>query len=339
MVTRTETLHASVTKPAPVYSSKRFLVYGNEAAPDLSFSRSPSSLSASNGGFFDKMLLKHEINKLEKLSRNLDDDSDFTIMSNKEFDALFHSVDRNHEIQYRVLFTPLAQQQMVMLLKDKEVGFGDDFRYVKERMINYIQPAHINNIDIAAAPALFDNYDLAGARKFFNSYSNDYFRHFYFTLAPLLAIPIYQQYRSHADIYKSTHGRTSSFWEHESIANFYGQNTFRHPSSITQNILKTRADNAGNIDVTAHGFRGEERIDYIEKYGGDGKWHNVPVHWTEYLPVHRTKRMAVRETDGIGRREFEQQVRTDSNWGAYLDGADAGNVVFRRSIASLLKGR
>ena len=40
--TRTQTLHASITRPKPFYNSETRLVYGNDAAPDLSFSHEPS---------------------------------------------------------------------------------------------------------------------------------------------------------------------------------------------------------------------------------------------------------------------------------------------------------
>ncbi|MDR0535778.1 MAG: hypothetical protein LBG65_05460 [Puniceicoccales bacterium] len=337
-VTRTQTLHASITKPAPDYTRQKFLIYGNEAAPDLTFSRSPSSHSGPGDGFLDKWRMKRTIQKLEKFSRNLDDDSGYTIMSNREFDALFLATNRNHEIQFRVLFTPLAQQQMVALLKDRIIGFGDDFHFVKSRMINLVQPAHLTGMDITAAPDLFKNYDLDDARRFFNSYSNDYFKHFYFTLAPLLTIPLYQQHRSHADIYKDVHGKTASFWEHEAIANFHGQNAFRHKKSITQNILKTRSDNSGRIAVTAHGFRGEERVEYVKMLGGDGRWHNVPVPWTEYLPVQHTTPMTIRETDGLTLQDFEQHAQTAPDWQSFLrdNRINLNHVTFRRSIASIV---
>ena len=48
--------------------------------------------------------------------------------------------------------------------------------------------------------------------------------------------------------------------------------------------------------MTAHGYRGEERVDYKEVYGGDGEWHKVAVHWTEYLPVQRTSNMCLSES-------------------------------------------
>ena len=79
------------------------------------------------------------------------------------------------------------------------------------------------------------------------------------------------------------------------------QANFRHPSCITRSILKTRVVRRENgestIAVTAHGYRGVERVDYKEVYGGDGNWHQVAVHWTEYLPVQRTCNMCLSERD------------------------------------------
>lgn len=341
-VTRTQTLHASVDKPAPKYSRVKFIVYGNEAAPNLAFSRAPSTLSDDGKGMLDKWRIKHTVAKLEKFSRNLDDDSGYTIMSNREFAALFHATDRNNEIQFRLLFTPLAQLQMVTLMRDKTVGFGDDFTFIKDRMVNMVCPAHLAETDITAAPSLFQNHDLAVARDFFNAYSNAYFRAFYFALAPLLTIPLYQQHRSHEDIYKDVTSKTASFWEHEAIANFHGQDAFRHPASITDNILKTRQSRAGDgsaeVAVTAHGFRSEEVGDHISKLGGDGHWHNVPVTWTRYLPVHRTSSLAVRETDGLTLQDFEQHAQTSEDWQAFFRQwqVKPQQASFRRSIVSVI---
>lgn len=48
--TRHETLHASIERPFPEYENQTFIVYGNEAAPDLVFSRHPSKLSKLEDG-------------------------------------------------------------------------------------------------------------------------------------------------------------------------------------------------------------------------------------------------------------------------------------------------
>lgn len=240
--TRHETLRASIERPFPEYANRTFIIYGNEAAPDLSFSREPSSLSKLEDGFFDSWKKKRAIKKLEKMSRDVTEGKSFTVMANREFDALFGAIDRDHEVQFRLLFTPLAQQEMLKLLKDGEIGYGDDFDFIKSHMVNLVEPRHMRRTDIGGEPEKFHHYELAHARQFFNSYHNDFFRSFYFGIAPLLAIPLYQQHRSHADIYKETHARQSCHLEHEAIANYFGEHVFKHPDCVTRSILKTVAE-------------------------------------------------------------------------------------------------
>ena len=97
--------------------------------------------------------------------------------------------------------------------------------------------------------------------------------------------------------------------------------------SITRSILKTqlvrREDGESTIAVTAHGYRGEERVDYEDVHGGDGKWHKVAVHWTEYLPVQRTSNMCISER-GTPSDDFKRRA------------AASRESAFRRSILSFL---
>lgn len=294
--TRYQTLHASVTKPAPRYQKEYFLVYGNEAAPDLIFERWPSKLSKGEGGFAHSLKKKREIRKLEKFSRNLDDDYGYTMMGNKEFEVLFQTMTRNDEVQYRLLFTPLAQQQMINLLKDKTCGYGDNFAFLKNKMINTIYNGQLPNTDILINPARFATYCLKSARKFFLDKQMEYFKAIYFSFAPLLSIPLYQQHRSHKDIYRFVLDDCKSCsWEHEASANFYGEKYFEHRNSVTKNILKTRqlrvAGETQELEVTAYGFSSRERVDYVSVYGGDGHWHRVPVYWIEYREVSNSRTM------------------------------------------------
>lgn len=46
-----------------------------------------------------------------------------TLLANDEFEVLFRALNRNNEVQFRLLFTPLAQQNMIDLLLDKTEGF------------------------------------------------------------------------------------------------------------------------------------------------------------------------------------------------------------------------
>lgn len=339
--TRHETLRASVERPFPEYDNQTFIVFGNEAAPDLVFSRSPSKLSKLEDGFFDKMKKNRAIKKLEAKSRDIGEGKTFTVMANREFDALFDATDRNHEVQFRLLFTPLAQQEMLKLLKDSHVGYGDDFAFEKSRMINVVEPAHMRNTDIGGAPEKFRAYELAHARKFFNDYHNDFLRSFYFGIAPLLAIPLYQQHRPHSDIYKDTYASKSCFWEHEAIANYHGETKFKHPDCVTRSILKTashnEADGSQTVRVTASGYGSVERVAYVRVRGGDGCHHEVPVHWSEYFDVQRDSDMLVREKmppSGEGGNSGADSEEATLHKVFLQRGVEYQNAILRRSIVS-----
>jgi hypothetical protein len=40
-----------------------------------------------------------------------------------------------------------------------------------------------------------------------------------------------------------------------------------------------------------------ERVDYISTFGGDGRFHNVPVYWLEYIPVQKQTIIEMRESE------------------------------------------
>lgn len=327
-VVRSQTLSASIARPCPFYGKRSFVLYGNDAAPNLAFTRKPSNLV--DDGFLQDFRRKRKLRKLEKFSRNLKDESQYTLMGNREFETLFETMDRNDEVEYRLLFTALAQKQMLSLIREKTDAYGDDFSFFKSRKINVVVPGHLNDFDMDTNPERFARYSYEESRNNFLGINREYFRAVYFSLAPLLCIPLYQQIRSQKEIYKKKSPR-SSFWEWESIANFYGIETFRHPGCVTDCILKTReeTDKGGSrrIAVTAHGFSGTNHIEYVPVFGGDGRTHAVPVPWVEYEPVSKTSSIVIEESDN-----FQKSRATH--------GLQAGEI-YRRGIFShlLQKGR
>lgn len=337
MVTKSETLHASIERPFPLYDIEKFLIYGNEAAPDLSFSRTPSSFS-SGKGLFSSWKLKSAMKKQENKARK---EGSFTTVGNKEFDATFGANDRDNEHQFRLMYTALGQKETLKLLKDNEVGYGDDFIFKKSHMINIVQPQHLMDIDISCAPSRFYDYDIDAIEKVFNNYSNEYFKHFFFAFAPLFAVPLYQQHRSDLDIYKDVYAKRLAFWDCETIANAHGEDKFKHPDCITDSILKVNmneSENGTQVDVTAKGFKGVKRVDYVSKYGGDGRYHDVPVKWIEYIPVEHTSMMVLKEAEDSNKQEYFEKLHDSdewknfySNWGKDFDASD-----YRKSIISFI---
>ncbi len=290
-----QVLTACVTAPYPQYYEKTRLIYGNSAAPDLIFNRRQNDLANNE----DSLKFKRTLKKLQKFSRNLTDDSNYTMMTNQVFEVLFNTKDRNDEQQFRLLFTPLAQSSMLSLLRDEKEGYGDDFDFCKDKKINTIIADHLQNLSIDTDPKMYHGYDLDDIEKNFYSLNAEHFRSLYFGLAPLLSIPMYQQIRPVEDIYGIDMPQRSAFWEHESLANFWGEEHFRSKDCVTECILKTQElDRQGNtcrVQVSAHGFGVIQRTTYVPKLGMDGRMHQVPVHWDEYYPVVGTGDINIKE--------------------------------------------
>ena len=333
-VHHSETLRASVTAPYPEYYEKTRLIYGNTAAPDLIFYRRQSGLA----GKENSLSFKWNRHSLRKKARDLSN-ADFAMMTNEEFEVAFDTSNRNDNQQFALLFTPLAQESMLKLLRDKEVGFGDDFDFEKNRMINTISPAHLQTLDLDLNPEQYRNFDYDRAQEDFYSINSYYFRAIYFSLAPLLCVPMYQQIRSQQDIYGHDMHCHSAFWEHEALANFWGQDHFKHPDCVTDCILKTEqqrdGDDSSTLTVYAYGYRTLPRLTYVSQWGGDGRSHRVPVYWDEYLPVTGSGTIYMKEDNHFPDDSVTHRQRL--NHISKVLG-DANLSLYRRHIASKVNG-
>jgi len=326
-----EVLTATVTAPYPEYFEKTRLIYGNTAAPDLTFNRRQSGLA----GKEKSLSYKWQKRRLRKKARNLKT-ADFAMLTNEDFEVAFNTSDRNNNQQFALLFTPLAQESMLKLLRDEQDAFGDDFDFLKHKMINIIIADHIQDLNLDLNPDLYRHFDFDQAQKDFYAINARYFRAIYFCIAPLLCVPMYQQIRSQQDIYGHDMQRHSAFWEHEALANFWGQDKFEHPQCATPCILKTEqkkqaGEDSSVITVYAHGYRIEKRLTYVNKWGGDGKMHRVPVHWDEYLPVTGQGEFFMKEDN-----DHEDASTTQRQRLSHIDQLlnDTQASIYRRHIAS-----
>lgn len=296
-VSKSETLTAYIERPCPYYQEEPYLLYANEAAPDLIFTRTDSDAEIMSDKQIDRHVQK-QVRKLnKKAEKSLKKGENYTVMGNSEFEVLFGATNRNHEVQFCLLFTPLAQRQLLQLMKDKTIAFGDDFDFVKHKMINVVYPDHLATFDFDDRGSIFVGYDFELVKKNFIDYNNRYFKHIYFTFAPILAIPLYQQQKPHEYIYKDLYDSYVSFYEHEKVANALNASEFIHPLSGTRNILKTSLVKSGNfydsVKVTSYGYQTIPRVEYVARRGGDGRTHRVPVEWVEYIPVSQEAYMNV----------------------------------------------
>ncbi|HHV33270.1 MAG TPA: hypothetical protein GXX71_01055 [Acholeplasma sp.] len=337
-VTRTQTLYATLMKPKPAYFRKSFLMYGNEAAPDLSFSRTSANVDDLSEKERNRKLARGK-KKLEKKARkSVHKGGSFTALTNSDFDVLFGATNRDNEVQYRLLYTPLAQKETLNIILDNKVGFGDDFDFIKKKMMNIIIPKHLEQTDINTNPKRYIHYDLEEIRRIFNDYNNLYFKSVFFSFAPLFAIPLYQQHKPKEYIYKSKYNSNVCSWEHEAIANGFSQGILKHPLSATFNMIKTRLissrKGADEVRITAHGYEEFREVEYVPVRGGDGFMHDVPVVWYRYEPVSQDTDIVIKTADTLKRNEYIKDVMNNADWQAYLDkNLSAGKeVLYRRNI-------
>ena len=85
------------------------------------------------------------------------------------------------------------------------------------------------------------------------------------------------------------------------LANAVSPQHMVHPDTKTQAILKADFVRAqAEVDehcIRAYSYDILERIDYVPVFGGDGKYHDVPVHWDEYLPLESENTFFVSRSD------------------------------------------
>lgn len=298
-VHHSETLHASVEKPCPYYSNKLVLYYGNQAAPDLRFSRTPKHVEGKSERAVKRLVRSGE-KKLNKLSRkSIAHGGNFMSLANTEFEVLFGAWDRTHEVQYRTIFTPLAQTNMVDLLRSK-IGYGDDFMFEKNERMNVICSEHSGIRPLWLTPYDYRSHSYDEIRTNFISKNTKLFNDVYFDFAPLWAIPAYQD--------RNVSVQSSSVWcvnkygykTYECLANIAPELCTKHPQSKTPAILKpsfeSSDDGGDRIVVTASSYDIIKRVDYISVYGGDGYFHDVPVPWDEYVPLTARNEFCVTKT-------------------------------------------
>jgi hypothetical protein len=338
VITHTQVLVAEITKPAAEYFYETWLVYGNEAAPRLSFSREPSNANSMNEKQIKKFVEDFERDLGKKIRNSSLANKTLTMMGNSEFEALFNATNRDNDVEFRLLFTPLAQKNMLDLIKSKS-PYGDDFYFTKTKSLNYIKSLHAQKADLDADPKKFMHYNYDFARSNFIQYCDNYFQSFYFDLAPLLAIPLYQQHMSFEEIFKGTIDPNVTGFETEMMANRYDDKIFKHPQSDTPATLKrdlVRKNGASDIvNIHAYSYKKVAHVTYVSKLGGDGRMHQIPVQWYEYVPLENVVPFAVQECRTT-QQKFNSAIKNQGLANLLSRISNQNMVVYSKGLISLL---
>ncbi|MBR4942633.1 MAG: hypothetical protein IKZ28_01265, partial [Clostridia bacterium] len=104
--------------------------------------------------------------------------------------------------------------------------------------------------------------------------------------APILAIPALQNVAQSNAIPQGVKTR----YNYEEYVNAIAH-TLSPTRCDTDCIIKVyniqKQGNDTHLGVTAYGYYGVPRVDYVSVHGDDGDWHDVPVEWVEYIPESR----------------------------------------------------
>ncbi len=295
---RSQTLHATVVKPKPFYTTQVVLNYGSQGAPDLSFTRDATHLEQKSEKAIERYVKRGE-KKLKRLTdKALRENDDFMSMSNSEFEVLFDALDRTDEVQYRTLFTPLAQTNMVDLLLSKTT-YGDDFNFFKSKRMNKIISKHSQGRAMILAANEYYSYSFDIIKQNFEGKNAEFFKAVYFDFAPLWAIPAYQERPVHSLKPIPDYSRLYSQKECEALANCMNKSVVVHPKTKTQAILKsdyiTTKDKVETTKITAYSYDIIPQVTAVPMLGGDGKMHSVPVPWDDYIPLESENAFYVAE--------------------------------------------
>lgn len=303
---RTQTLRASVVKPKPFYHQDTVLKYFPQGAPSLSFTREGLYHDDKSDKQIERIVKKGEKKLKKKTQDSISHGGSFTEMANTEFDVLFDALNRDNEVEFRMMFTPLAQNNMVDLMRS-EVGYGDDFDFYKQKRTNIIHSDHAQVWRMDSSAKNYHSFDFEEIKEKFKTINEEYFKSVFFDFAPLLAIPMYQEKPVKSLEPPKEYNVNYTVHEYETLANRMEQGLFVAPRSATKAILKAqgvkRTGETDTVEMTGYAYETLPRTDFVPVYGGDGKVHMVPVHWTEYIPNSHTSYIEVGKDDKTRKTE------------------------------------
>lgn len=304
--TRSQTLHATVTKPKPFYNTQVVLNYCSQGGPDLSFSRDASHLEQKSEKEIDRLVKRGEKKLKKKTDQAIRQNGDFMSMSNSDFEVLFDALDRTNEVQFRTLFTPLAQTNMVDLILSR-TGYGDDFHFIKSKRTNKIISNHSQGRAINLLPGNYISYSFDIIKDKFIGGNLGFFKAVFFDFAPLLAIPVYQERPVHSLKPIPDYSQQYSLKECEVLANAVDHKYVVHPQTKTRAILKSAfvrsEDGIDETCITAYSYDIEKRVDVVSVHGGDGRFHNVPVEWDDYIPLEMQNTFSIATNELAGKNK------------------------------------
>lgn len=237
----------------------------------------------------------------------------FQTISNPEFEVLFNALDRDNGLEYRLIFTPIAQKAMVDLLLNET--YKDYFCFLKRGESNLVLPLKVSTDMFDVGPEYFYNIDNRLSRQKFVNYNLRYFKSVYYFFAPLFTIPLYKQHQDINYIYGEQRTNSTSL-EQETLANVLPRDYLLGSLINTKVIVNTSNamkinDITDKVHLTIKGYQRIPRTEEVPIVAGNGQTYFVTVNWFEYKPVTITRDMYVYTSDED--RDLLSNVPQDPN--------------------------
>lgn len=290
---------AQYKAPVPVYNYIVKLDFGSDVAKELVFTRKPVLTNRNLSESKIEKLAEKNYKSLEKLNGKDVNGSTFQLISNPEFEGLFYVDDRNNEVQYRLLFTPFAQQNMVKLIKNDV--FGDDFTIIKNKAISTVILDHLITSNIRDLDLSFnkDNYLSINYEELKNNFYNYHlkvFNNIYFLLAPILAIPAYTMNSPYEQIHNIPLKAKYTLFDYESICN-NNEGMFVKPKNFMTDVIYkssfiSNQDNVDYVNIRSFSHDIKKACKYVDVSSG-GKLYSVPVYYDDYQVVFNDTNLEV----------------------------------------------
>ncbi|AJM71774.1 MAG1210 family protein [Mycoplasma yeatsii] len=316
-VTKTQTLVASVVKPLPVRHDSSYLTFGIELAPNLNFTRTGAGLNQCSQKQKEKYAKKIEKSLYKYAEKNLN----FSPLTNTKFEAYFGAFDRNDDREFRLLFTPLAQENLVRLIEDNKASFGDNFDMIKQNKSLSITSNELIEFEMNDIYPSIESYSYDEIKEHFIQTNKWYFLNMYSIFAPYFAIPTLNSIDSENK--KESVKTVLSKPEIEAQLSMLPSSLFEHKQVKTTSLLYVQSfDEKTKIaQVVSKGYDIVQRVDFVPVWGRDGNLHSVPVPWDEYVEYNNLNHVKITPFkefsidqdwyENVGSKLNERQTITD----------------------------
>ena len=265
---------ASITRPKPSFPCDSRLYLKTKIYPNLEYyNLKPFSSKSSIKKFYKQ-------NNHQKL------------MENPEFDLFFPCI-RNNEIQFKATFQLYAQEQIVELIKNRNIHKLQMKKTGDTIQVECDNPLTCSRINLFGESFL--DYSIDRITNNFNITMYSIMDGLYAYFLSILAVSLYQNEKYYIDTEKLSKDNPNTI--KFNLENFFNSNDFFdskyfHPN--TSNIVfdaipkfkiisKTKAFTIASMDACSFSHTPRTHYETVHAYG---ETVDVPIEWNEYKEIH-----------------------------------------------------